>query len=83
MYFVTDFSSIFAVVAPFADLRFVFPEDKITNCTLPHIHAFATQNQNTIHVKELSRVNLCISMAFSDDSSVIFVAEQPNDIEKD
>ena len=83
MYFVTDFSSIFAVVAPFVDSQFVFPEDKITNCTLPHIHAFATRSQNTVHVKELSRVSLCISMAFSDDSSVIFVAQQPNDIEKD
>ena len=68
---VTDFSSIFAVVAPFVDSRFVFPEDKITKCTLPHIHAFATRSQNTVHVKELSKVNLCISMAFSDDSSVI------------
>ena len=75
MYFVTDFSSIFTVVAPFVDSRFVFPEDKITNCTLPHIHAFATRSQNTVHVKELSRVSLCISMAFSDDSSVIFVAQ--------
>lgn len=83
MYFVTDFSSIFAVVTPFIDPQFVFPVDEITNCTLPHISAFAARSQHIVHVKELSAIHLCITMAFSENPSVIFVAQQPNDIEKD
>ena len=83
MYFVTDFSSIFAVVAPFQDPQLVFPVDEITNCTLPHINTFAARSQRIIHVKELSVIHLCVTMNFTEHPSIIFVAQQPNDIEKD
>ena len=55
MYFVTDFSSIFAVVAPFEDRQLVFPVDEITDCTVPHISAYAGKSQCIAHVKELLR----------------------------
>ena len=83
MYFVTDYTSIFAVLAPFVDPQFVFPVDEITNCTLPHISAFAARSQHIVHVKELSAIHLCVAMTFSAYPSIIFVAQQPNDIEKD
>ena len=83
MYFVTDFSSIFAVVAPFEDHQFVFPVDEITDCTVPHISAYASRSQSIVHVNELSAIKLCVTMTFTENPSVIFVAQQPNDIEKD
>ena len=73
MYFVTDFSSIFAVVAPFEDHQFVFPVDEITDCTVPHISAYASRSQSIVHVNELSAIKLCVTMTFTENPSVIFV----------
>ena len=38
LYFVTDFSSIYAAIVPFTDVKSVLPVDEITNYSVPHIH---------------------------------------------
>lgn len=83
LYFVTDFSYIFAVVAPFEKSQFAFPTDEITDCKVPHIHVCAAKSQSTVHIMELSVLDLCVAMSFSEHPSIIFVAQQPNNIEGD
>lgn len=83
LYFVTDFSSIYAIITPFTDSKSVFPTDKITSCSVPHIHVFARRNQKVVHVVELSSVDLCFVVSFKQHSSNIFVIQQPNNIERD
>ena len=83
LYFVTNFSSIFAVVAPFEDPQSVFPVDEITNFTVPHLRIYTTRSQNIVHAKELSTIHLCLAMTFTENPSIIFVTQQPNNIEKD
>ena len=81
LYFVTDFISIYALIMPFTDMLSIFPQDDITNCNIPHMHAYASRNQSIVHIVEISTIKLCVSMSFEEQPSIIFVAQQPNNIE--
>ena len=83
LYFITDYTSIFAVITPFIDLQSIFPVDDITNCTVSHIHVYTNRSQTAVHVVKLSSVKLCVAMTFEKQPATIFIAQQPNNIEKD
>ena len=61
LYFVTDFSQIFAVIIPFVNEISVFPDDNITYCSVPHIHVYGSKSQS-VHVISASCIDLCVAM---------------------
>jgi len=81
LYFVTDFSCVYAVIMPFTDFLCILPKDDITNCNVQHIHVYASGNQRTVHIIEISTVKLCIAMSLKEQPSIVFVVQQPNNIE--
>jgi len=84
LYFVTNFQAVFAVVAPFVGLQqSVFPTDDISGCTIPHITVYTARSETTVHIVDALSLKLCVSMRFEEHPSFIFVAQQPNTVEKD
>lgn len=84
LYYFTDYSQIYAVIAPFTDPCFDFlPKDDITNCTAPHIHVYKNTDDSNVQIVSLSSVHLCVSISFRRLPSTTFVIDQPNFIEKD
>ena len=82
LYFVTDFSQIFAVIIPFVNEISVFPDDNITYCSVPHIHVYGSKSQS-VHVISASCIDLCVAINFEESPNTTYITEQPNDIEKD
>lgn len=83
MYYVTDYSQAFAIVTPFSNQVSVFPNDEITNCTLPHINVYSSKDEDHVHAVPVSFLSLRVSIAFEELPSTFFIIEQPNSYEKD
>ena len=83
LYFVTNYSQTFAIVTPFINQVSVFPRDKITNCTLPHISVYSSKDEQQIHAIPISSLKLCVSICFEEQPSTFFIIEQPNSYERD
>ena len=61
----TDYSQIFAVIAPFTNSMLdFFPKDDITSCTVPQMHVYKSLEDSNLQVISLSSVRLCISVSF-------------------
>ena len=83
LYFVTDYTETYAITVPFMNPIKLLPEDEITNCAVPHIHAYSCKSETSVHAVEISDIKLCISIIFEELPSTYFIAEQPNIYEKD
>jgi len=70
-------------LAPFVSSQSIFPDDDITNCTIPHIRVYSGRSTTIVHIVELQSLKLYVAMCFEEDPTAIFVAIQPNRIEKD
>lgn len=83
LYFVTDFSELFAIIRPFCDRLSLLPTDDITGCTVPHLYAFSSKDMDNVHAVSLSSVRICVNVSFEQLSDTFIVVEQPNFVEKD
>ena len=83
LYFVTEFSQIFAIIVPFQNKVSIFPGDDITHCSVPHIHVYSSKSQS-VHVISASCIDLCVAINFEESiPNTTYITEQPNNIEKD
>ena len=84
LYYFTDYSQIFAVIAPFTNLMLdFFPKDDITKCTIPQIRVYKGIEDSNVQVISFTSIRLCVSVSFSQLPSTTFVIDQPNLFEKD
>ena len=84
VYYFTDYSQIFAVVASFTNVMLdFFPKDDITSCTVPQIHVYKGIEDTNVQVILFTSICLCVLLSFSQLPSTTFVIDQPNFFEKD
>ena len=83
LYFVKDYSEMYAIIEPFMNHQHLLPSDDITHCMVPHLQVYSSRSGD-VHVVPLqSIISQCISITFDEIPNTIFIAEQPNSTEKD
>ena len=83
LYFVKDYSEMYAIIEPFMNHQHLLPSDDITHCMVPHLQIYSSRSGD-VHVVPLqSIISQCISITFDEIPNTIFIAEQPNTTEKD
>lgn len=76
LYYVTNYSEIFAIIRPFSNCLHLFPIDDITNCTIPHIHIYGSMDDSFHAISlNLPSIRICISISFQEFPGVFYVVE--------